>query len=68
MHIKIRKRNGISQIYIDGREVKNCKGYEIVSMGVDGFITVNLTIIADTLDIESDAYQFPQQRYADKEM
>lgn len=67
MHIKIRKRNGKSKIYLDDKEVTSCKGYEIVSRGGDGFVTVNLTIIADTLDMESDAYQFPQQRYADKD-
>lgn len=67
MKIKIQKRNGKSRIFLDDQEVTSCKGYEIVSRGGDGFVTVNLTIMADTLDMESDAYQFPQQRYADKD-
>ena len=67
MKIKIKKRNGKSRIFLDDQEVTSCKGYEIISRGGDGFVTVNLTILADTLDMESDAYQFPQQRYADKD-
>ena len=67
MKIKIKKRNGKSRIFLDDQEVTSCKGYEIVSRGGDGFVTVNLTIVADTLDMESDAYQFPQQRYANKD-
>lgn len=63
MHIKIKKKHGKSQIYLDDKELTNCMGYEILSRGSDGFVTVNLTILADTLDMESDAYQFPQQRY-----
>lgn len=67
MKIKIKKRDGKSRIFLDDQEVTSCKGYEIVSRGGDGFVTVNLAIIADTLDMESDAYQFPQQRYANKD-
>lgn len=66
MKIKIQKKHGKSRIFLDDKEVTSCKGYEIVSRGGDSFVTVNLTIVADTLDIESEAYQFPQQRYADK--
>ena len=64
--IKIQKKHGKSRIFLDDKEVTSCKGYEIVSRGSDGFVTVNLMIVADTLDLESEAYQFPQQRYADK--
>lgn len=67
MKIKIKKRNGKSRIFLDDQEVTSCKGYEIVSRGGDSFVTVNLTIVADTLDLESEAYQFPQQRYAGKD-
>ena len=67
MKIRIQKKHGKSRIFLDEKEVTSCKGYEIVSRGGDGFVTVNLTILADTLDMESDAYQFPQQRYADKD-
>lgn len=66
MKIKIRKEHGISHVYLDDKELINCMGYEILSRGGDGFVTVKLTILADTLDMESDAKQFPQQRYADK--
>lgn len=66
MKIKIQKKHGKSRIFLDDKEVTSCKGYEIVSRGGDSFVTVNLTIVADTLDMESEAYQFPQQRYADK--
>ena len=67
MKIRIQKRHGKSHIFLDDKEVTSCKGYEIISRGGDGFVTVNLTILADTLDMESEAYQFPQQRYAGKD-
>lgn len=67
MKIRIQKKHGKSRIFLDEKEVTSCKGYEIISRGGDGFVTVNLTILADTLDMESDAYQFPQQRYAGKD-
>lgn len=67
MKIKIQKRNGKSHIYLDDKELFRCVGYEILSRGGDGFVTVKLTILADTLNMESDAYQFPQQRYTEKD-
>lgn len=67
MKIKIQKRHGKSHIYLDDKELIRCVGYEILSRGGDGFVTVKLTILADTLNMESDAYQFPQQRYTDKD-
>lgn len=67
MKIKIQKKHGKSRIFLDDKEVTSCKGYEIVSRGSDGFVTVNLMIVADTLDLESEANQFPQQRYAGKD-
>ena len=45
MKIKIKKRNGKSRIFLDDQEVTSCKGYEIISRGGDGFVTVNLTIL-----------------------
>lgn len=67
MKIRIQKRHGKSRIFLDDKELIRCIGYEILSRGGDGFVTVKLTVLADTLDMESDAYQFPQQGYTDKD-
>lgn len=60
MKIKIKKANGRSQVFLDGKPVPSCLGYEIVSKGGTGYITVQLTILADTLDMESETKELPE--------
>lgn len=60
MQIKIKKENGKSQIFLDEKPIPNCMGYEIISTGGSGFVTVKLTILADTLDMESEAKEPPK--------
>ena len=60
MKIKIRKAEGKSQIFLDDKPIPNCTGYEIISKGGDGFVTVQLTILADTLDMVSEAQELRQ--------
>lgn len=60
MKIKIRKAGGKSQIFLDDKPIPNCMGYEIISKGGDGFVTVQLTILADTLDMVSETHEVPQ--------
>lgn len=53
MKIEIQKKNGISSIFLDGKPVSRCMGFDISSSG-SGFATVNLRFLAKDLDLSVD--------------
>lgn len=60
MKIRIKKSNGKSQVFLDEKPIPSCMGYEIISKGGVGFVTVQLTILADTLDMMSETQELPK--------